>query len=125
LIFCYLKPINPNRRFEDEYGVFYPSDIDLLVLVENTTPTPESSFPFELRLEHNLTVDIHRLYEGIFKFVRMVAGRRSKHEEWFFNIRGKYKSSEAEEALRKAKENPETIGLHAALKEWLAATQQK
>lgn len=119
------RPTRLEWRFEDEHGVFYPSDIDMLIIIENSTPTPELSFPFELRLEHNLTVDIHRVFDGITKFVRMVAGRRSEREEWFFNIRGKYKPTEAEEALRRAKESPESIGLHAALKEWLVATHQK
>jgi hypothetical protein len=96
--------------------------MDLLVIVENSTLTHERYFPFELRLEYNLTVDIH---SHVDKLVRLATGRRSDHKGWYFNIQGKYRSSEAEEALRKAKEDSETIGLHAALKEWLIATHEK
>lgn len=112
------------RRFADETGTFYPPSINFLVVVENyTDDKPLDCFPFQLTLDWNLKVDIH---ENALKrtFTRLVA-KSEKHEGWRFKIKGNYKPEGAEAALNDAIENPEApslVGLHAAAKQWRAAT---
>lgn len=108
-------------NFKDEKGVFYPPNINLLVVVEKCTPDYAPSwFPFQLNLDWQLQVDVHG---KIFKrFLRLVAAP-SKHDGWCFQIKGQYYPQLAEKALNDAlsEDIPSHVGLHAAAKAWLEA----
>lgn len=111
------RPTQLQWRYEDKNGIFYPTQIDLLIVVATATFTSARHFPFQLHLENTLTVDIHSRLD---KFVRLIT-RRSEHDHggWLFRIKSKYKPSEAEKALRKAEGDPNSIGLHPSVAQWL------
>jgi hypothetical protein len=73
-------------------------------------------FPFELRLEWNLCVNI----QGHNKSAVRLMERVGKHEGWCFQIRGNYNSDEAKRAVQNMKGVagrvliPPNIGLRAA-----------
>jgi hypothetical protein len=106
------------RHYEDEHGIFYPKEIDLLVIVQTKKFAPGSSFPFQLHLESDITVDVHTSRFNISEIVRLYTERRPGHKGWVFNIRGKFEPSLAKDALRRAKEDSNTIGLSPPMREW-------
>ncbi|KAF7969903.1 hypothetical protein HWV62_25569 [Athelia sp. TMB] len=108
-------------KFKDEKGVFYPPNINLLVVVEKCTSEYDPPwFPFQLKLDWKLQVDVHgKIYK---RFLRLVAAP-SKHDGWCFQIKGDYYPKRAQEALDDAlsEDIPAYVGLHAAAKAWLKA----
>lgn len=112
------------RKFVNKNGLFYPPNINLLVVVEkNTDDILLERFPFQLTLDWNLKVDIH---ENALKrtFTRLV-NKAEKHEGWKFKIKSNYNPKLAQAALDDAIKNPEApshVGLYAAAKSWRAAT---
>jgi len=110
------------RTFKDPQGIFYPQSTKLLVIIAKTTQTRELYFPFELRLEGSLNVDIHD--PGIFqRIIHLLAAG----DCWRFTIKGQFNHGEAKMALedahhaRKNKQIPSMIGLRAAARPWMDA----
>jgi hypothetical protein len=65
------------RMFQDKKGIHYPSSIDVIVIVSKTANFHrELWFPFELRLDCGLTVDVH----GLRSRVNRLVSRADKHD---------------------------------------------
>jgi hypothetical protein len=112
------------RTFRDKKGMYFPSNADVIVIVAKTNPGPrEVWFPFELRLEFDLTVDVH----GLLGRVSRLLPRTDKHEGWRFQIKGNFfpeKAQKAKTDCQIAEESgriPEEVGLRAAVKLWMSA----
>lgn len=108
------------RKFEDPRGVFYPTSMSLLVIVEKSTIDFDPPwFPFQLTLDWRLRIDVHSILQ---RFLRLVAIPH-KHDGWRFQVRGNYKPEKAAAALDDARSSkiPSYVGLNAAAKAWLDA----
>jgi hypothetical protein len=115
------------RKYQDanSNGIFYPSSTDLIVIVERTDGPHINCFPFELRLEWKLRVDVHCQSER-FRFTRYV-GRADPHgaephDGWCFHIKANYNPTMAEAALADSLDKngnitriPPGVGLDAAI----------
>jgi len=107
-------------NFQDKQGIFYPPSVNVLVIVEKSTNERELWFPFELNLECTLKVAIH---DGPLKYLSLNV-KPTQHAGWCFQIKGKYKSDVAKDALEDAKKKdmiPSVVGLRAAVKPWIDA----
>jgi len=121
-------PTYLNWKYSDSQGVFYPPNVDLLIIVSKSTVSAtkhEVWFPFELRLEWELKVDVHGLWGSIIRLVH----RADKHDGWCFKIRGQYKPSIAKDALEDARGALKdgyipSVGLRAAVKPWMIAQKK-
>jgi hypothetical protein len=118
------------RKFANSQGIFYPESTNLMVIVERTDGPHNNWFPFELRLEWKLRVDVHqpimaRQSESP-KFFKRYVGKAAQgaapHQGWCFHIKGNYNATLAEAALRNALDKdgnitkiPPNIGLQAAV----------
>jgi hypothetical protein len=114
--------LNCCRKYADQNvkGIFYPSSTDIIVIVERTDRPDLKWFPFELRLEWKLRVDVHGQFDAL-KFIRYMV-RLGKHDGWCFHIQGNYKPNLAHKALVAALDTtgnisqiPPGVGLNAAV----------
>jgi hypothetical protein len=106
------------RKYKDPEGIFYPPDINPLIIVEKLTDDHELWFPFELTLEWQLRVNIHSIWDRV---VWCFMGKPHQHDGWCFQIKGQYPTV-AQAALEDAKQTdkrPSIISLHAAVKGWM------
>jgi hypothetical protein len=120
------------RKYEDgnARGVYYPPDINLLIIVEKPASSPsETWFSFELRLEMGLQVDIHpSLKDKLLQPILRLMAKSSSHKGWCFRIRGNFNPKLAQTTLVRAISEdgelqiPPGIGLNAAATHWLRAT---
>ena len=114
-----------NRSFEDPHGIFYPKTTRVLVITAKNISGEEISFPFQLRLERTMKVDIHD--PPVLGRVMSFRGKPEKDDCWCFNIRAPYKAGVAKDALEDViraednKEIPSVVGLRAAAKPWIDA----
>jgi hypothetical protein len=119
-------PILVTRVFEDKKGVFYPRCIRVLVIVERFTP--ETWFPFGLRLERKLRVSVRsrKFHHDLQDSITKLKGLGAQHDGWCFRIRGKYKSHLAKGALEdvESTEKNKIIGLYPAAEPWREAQRQ-
>ncbi|KZP16983.1 hypothetical protein FIBSPDRAFT_894567 [Athelia psychrophila] len=102
--------------FTNTHSMYSPMCMKLLVLVEKPTPNP-TWFPFSLRLDENMKIEVHNasaLSVGCRRLVGKPPG------DWRFKIEGRYKQEDTKKALSDAEEhNPPTIvGLDATVKSW-------
>jgi len=124
-------PVSLTWKFEDENCIYYPPSTNLLVIVKKMTDKPENTFPFELRLAHDLKVDLHSLYDRISNVLRLVAAPK-QHDGWCFQITGPFKSHAAKKALQAGGEegvarndgDQSVVGLHVAARAWLNAQRR-
>jgi hypothetical protein len=129
--------LNGFRIFDDvnSNGLFFPSNTNLIFIVERTDMRHVNCFPFELRLECTFRVDVHdRTQSSKFKFTRFIAnnGQGTIPEVgWCFHIRGNYDANLAKAAVESALDEigniakiPPNIGLEAAIPEWMIATSR-
>jgi len=85
----------------------------------------DQCFPFGLRLEKNLKVDVHD--PGVLNRIMRLLGVDAKEDCWRFKIKAPYKPKDAKAALEDAEfaltsnKMPSFIGLHAAVKPWMDA----
>jgi hypothetical protein len=108
------------------HGVFYPSHIKILVVVEKPGFS-EPYFEFSLRLETTLRVDLHKGWR-FNPITRLVPAPYPENRDgWYFKIRGPYKSEDGQTILddiQRGAGKPNAqypIGLSAAVKKWQAA----
>ncbi|KAF7980090.1 hypothetical protein HWV62_39898 [Athelia sp. TMB] len=107
------------RLFRDPIGVFYPPTMRLLVIVrKRSSPDP---FPFRLRLEWSLHVDVHGKYNHLVDGFERLMSWPWAHEGWCFEIAGNFNPDLAQEAFEDAQlqDPPTFVGLHAAVKPWM------
>lgn len=108
------------RHFADTKGIYYPSSIGLLVIVQKESDEHELWFPFQLRLDWQLKVEVHStVLQTILRYI----GKIGKHEGWKFDINGNYNHEKAKEVLEQVRDGEElrTVGLMAAARAWVAA----
>ena len=91
----------------------------LLVIVRRKS-SPDL-FPFRLRLEWSLHVDVHGKYNHLVDGFERLRSWPWAHEGWCFEIGGNYNPGRAREALEDAqlRDPPTFVGLHAAVQPWL------
>jgi len=119
-------PTTLRWEYKDKNGVYYPSQLKLLIVVTKTvTKDHETWFPLQLILQCELLVDIHG-HSIIPKLQRLIAKLQAPNNKgWCFNIRGAYQSDRAERALENAlhskesKQAPSDVGLYPAIPESL------
>ncbi|KDR67858.1 hypothetical protein GALMADRAFT_272943 [Galerina marginata CBS 339.88] len=111
-------------HFENRHAVFYPKAIKLLVQVQkNRNPSDSfiASFPFQLFLSWDLHVDVHDM--SVPHLIKRLISKLQKHDGWKFNIKGKYRETLAQDAIRDAGRLPECesiiVGLKAAVRPFL------
>ncbi|TFK19336.1 hypothetical protein FA15DRAFT_709074 [Coprinopsis marcescibilis] len=112
-------------HFKDEKGIFYPSTINFLVIVEKETENHDGWFPFRLQLGNDLEVKV-KTPSWRNPIVTLV-NSLTKHEGWQFDIRGNYCPEKAALALRQAageEEGEAPVGLRAAAVDWLCERQK-
>jgi hypothetical protein len=109
------------RKYEDRNvdGIFYPPSTDIMVIVERIDRPDMKWFPFELRLEWKLRVDVHG--QSALKYIRYMV-KLPKHDGWCFHIKGNYNPTRAYTAVAAALDTtgnitqiPPGIGLDAAV----------
>jgi len=98
-----------------------------MVIVERTDRPDLKWFPFELRLEWKLRVDVHGQFDALNRVRYMV--RPGKHDGWCFHIKGNYNPTVAQTALSAASDEtgcisriPPGVGLDAAVPAVMKAT---
>ncbi|KAF7973129.1 hypothetical protein HWV62_16170 [Athelia sp. TMB] len=112
-------PTSLHWLFRDPIGVFYPPTMRLLVIVrKRSSPDP---FPFRLRLEWSLHVDVHGKYNHLVDGFERLMSWPWAHEGWCFEIAGNFNPDLAQEAFEDAQlqDPPTFVGLHAAVKPWM------
>ena len=113
-----------DRKFADEHGIYYPSSLKVLIITSKQNPGhSETSFPYQLRINWDLFVDIH--HPGILDRVLRLVAKVNKHEGWSFQINGKYQPDAAMDALENAQATSnkgyKDIGLYPAMQNWKRA----
>jgi hypothetical protein len=96
-----------NRTFEDPHGIFYPKTTKVLVIAAKNISGKEKSFPFQLRLEGTMRVDIHN--PPVINPIASFMGKPEKDDCWCFNIRAPYKVGVAKDALEDGDQQKDTI----------------
>lgn len=115
-----------SRAFGDEAGIFYPHSILLLVTVKCTTS--QLWFPFSLKIQPHLQVDLHS--GSISNMFRRMVGKPHGKDDWTLPIQGNYQVDKVKKVLTyynsaegdgSPSGEDEAIGLNAAATAYLEA----